>query len=91
MHDIVVEQSKQLTQVEKDELWEDLGGDRVYLEYRLSQLLCRYRSSVILGCEDERLRSFLQKQWTLKGPCFAGRFKKMKCPSEVRELHKCMY
>ena len=80
-------QAKQLSESEMQEFWEQLGGDRVYLEYRLSTLLCRYRSSVLLNCDDSRLKAFLRQHWTLAGPCF-GRFPKMNCRKDVRELHK---
>ena len=45
-------------------LWQEMGGDAVYLQYKLSNLLCRYRSTVLLGCEDTRLKEFLQRHWT---------------------------
>eukprot|EP00241_Pyramimonas_parkeae_P005213 CAMPEP_0114249872 /NCGR_PEP_ID=MMETSP0058-20121206/14392_1 /TAXON_ID=36894 /ORGANISM="Pyramimonas parkeae, CCMP726" /LENGTH=362 /DNA_ID=CAMNT_0001363483 /DNA_START=217 /DNA_END=1305 /DNA_ORIENTATION=- len=80
-------QAKWLSTADMSSLWDAIGGDKVYLEYRLCTLLCRYRSSVCIGDEDTRLKAFLQLQWTIKGPCY-GKFAKMNCPEEVRELHK---
>jgi hypothetical protein len=87
-------QVKRLTESEVAELWEHLGGDQTYAEIRLSKLLCRYRSSILVGSEDVRLRAFLAEHWTLEGPCFdERRFPKagFKCPREVREQHKTFY
>eukprot|EP00959_Pyramimonas_sp_CCMP1952_P126401 2643631-Pyramimonas_sp.AAC.1 len=41
---------------EMDELWEYLGGDERYAETKMSQLLCRYRSGMLAGEEDPRLK-----------------------------------
>ena len=73
-------------------LWEHLGGDEAYVESKLPHLLCRYRTGLLAGKDDVRLKAFLSQHWTLDGPCFdQQRFPKMSCPKEVRESHRQLY
>mmetsp|Transcript_14175 Transcript_14175/g.30314 ORF Transcript_14175/g.30314 Transcript_14175/m.30314 type:complete len:442 (-) Transcript_14175:86-1411(-) len=82
-------QVRGLAEHEVAELWEHLGGDEAYVETKMPHLLCRYRTGLLGGQEDVRLRAFLLQHWTTDGPCFdQRRFPKMDCPSEVRESHR---
>jgi hypothetical protein len=58
----------------------------------MSALLCRWRANDGDGdvTEQRRLRAWLERHWTVDGPCFNA-FPSLRCHRDVRDQHEATW